>query len=107
VLGDPLHPYTAGLRGAVPVPDPTVAQPLTATVVGEVPDPVAPPSGCPFHPRCPLAEDVCRTELPLPAEIRPGHSAACHVAARTGASTRRDRRVGGAAETRRSGVHRS
>jgi oligopeptide/dipeptide ABC transporter ATP-binding protein len=82
VLTDPLHPYTAGLRAAVPVPDPTIAQPLTATVVGEVPDPVRPPTGCPFHPRCPLAEDICRAELPPLAEIRPGHRAACHVAAR-------------------------
>jgi oligopeptide/dipeptide ABC transporter ATP-binding protein len=82
VLADPLHPYTAGLRAAVPVPDPTIAQPLTATVVGEVPDPVRPPSGCPFHPRCPLAEDVCRAELPPLVEIRAGHRAACHVAAR-------------------------
>jgi oligopeptide/dipeptide ABC transporter ATP-binding protein len=81
VEGAPLHPYTAGLRGAVPVPDPTVAQPLTATVIGEVPNPVAPPSGCPFHPRCPLAEDVCRTALPPLEEIHPGHLAACHVAA--------------------------
>ena len=81
--GDPLHPYTAGLRGAVPVPDPTVAQPLAATVVGEVPNPVAPPSGCPFHPRCPLAEDVCRTALPPLEEIRDEHLAACHVAARS------------------------
>ncbi len=94
VLGDPLHPYTAGLRGAVPVPDPTVAQPLTATVVGEVPDPVSPPTGCPFHPRCPHAEDVCRAELPPLAEIRPGHRAACHVAAGAGALPTDDQRVG-------------
>jgi oligopeptide/dipeptide ABC transporter ATP-binding protein len=82
VLADPLHPYTAGLRAAVPVPDPTLAQPLAATVVGEVPDPATPPAGCPFHPRCPLAEDVCRAELPPLVEIHPGHRAACHVAAR-------------------------
>jgi oligopeptide/dipeptide ABC transporter ATP-binding protein len=82
VLADPLHPYTAGLRAAVPVPDPTVAQALTPTVEGEVPDPVHPPAGCPFHPRCPHAEDVCRAELPPLIEIRPGHRAACHVAAR-------------------------
>lgn len=84
VLGEPLHPYTAGLRGAVPVPDPTVARPLTPTVVGEVPDPAAPPPGCPFHPRCPLVEDVCRADLPPLVQIRPGHRAACHVAARAG-----------------------
>src|SRR5690606_9894349 len=83
VRTDPLQPYTAGLRAAVPVPDPTVAQPLTPTVVGEVPDPVRPPAGCPFHPRCPVAEDVCRAELPPLAEIRTGRRAACHVAARS------------------------
>jgi oligopeptide/dipeptide ABC transporter ATP-binding protein len=83
VLDSPLHPYTAGLRAAVPVPDPTVAQPLAATVAGEVPNPVAPPPGCPFHPRCPLAEDVCRTALPPLEELRAGHRAACHVAARS------------------------
>jgi oligopeptide/dipeptide ABC transporter ATP-binding protein len=82
VLADPLHPYTAGLRAAVPVPDPAIAQPLTPTVVGEVPDPAQPPTGCPFHPRCPLAEDVCRADLPPLAEIHPDHRAACHVAAR-------------------------
>ena len=87
VLGEPLHPYTAGLRAAVPVPDPAVTQPLTPMVVGEVPDPANPPTGCPFHPRCPHAEDVCRADLPPLAEIRPGHRAACHVAAR-------DRRIG-------------
>jgi oligopeptide/dipeptide ABC transporter ATP-binding protein len=93
VLGAPLHPYTAGLRGAVPVPDPTVAEPLAATVVGEVPDPVAPPGGCPFHPRCPLAEDVCQTALPPLTEVHAGHRAACHVSAGavpTGAAGRRD-----------------
>ncbi|WP_219413501.1 ABC transporter ATP-binding protein [Pseudonocardia nigra] len=88
VLDSPLHPYTSGLRGAVPVPDPTLAQPLAATVIGEVPNPVAPPSGCPFHPRCPLAEDVCRTDLPPLEEIRSGHRAACHVAARSLFATR-------------------
>jgi oligopeptide/dipeptide ABC transporter ATP-binding protein len=82
VLADPLHPYTGGLRAAVPVPDPTIAQPLTPTVVGEVPDPVQPPPGCPFHPRCPRAEDVCRAELPPLVEIHPGHRAACHLATR-------------------------
>jgi oligopeptide/dipeptide ABC transporter ATP-binding protein len=85
VLSEPLHPYTAGLRAAVPVPDPTIEQPLTPTVVGEVPDPVRPPAGCPFHPRCPHAEDVCRADLPPLVEIQPGHRAACHVAARAGA----------------------
>jgi oligopeptide/dipeptide ABC transporter ATP-binding protein len=80
--GGPLHPYTRGLREAVPVPDPTLARPLRAAVEGEVPNPVAPPAGCPFHPRCPFAEDVCHTALPPLEEVRTAHRAACHVVAR-------------------------
>jgi oligopeptide/dipeptide ABC transporter ATP-binding protein len=105
VLGEPLHPYTVGLRAAVPVPDPTAPQPLTPTVVGEVPDPADPPAGCPFHPRCPHMEDVCRTSLPPLAEIRPGHHAACHIASR---DHRIGARSGGSAGgTRRGGDQRS
>jgi oligopeptide/dipeptide ABC transporter ATP-binding protein len=62
-----------------------LAQPIHATVTGEVPDPANPPSGCPFHPRCPLAEDICLRTDPRLLEIRPGHAVACHVAARTAA----------------------
>jgi oligopeptide/dipeptide ABC transporter ATP-binding protein len=82
VLDEPLHPYTHGLRAAVPIPDPHVRQPLVATIEGEVPNPVDPPGGCPFHPRCPLVEEICRVERPPLGEIRPAHLAACHVAAR-------------------------
>jgi oligopeptide/dipeptide ABC transporter ATP-binding protein len=52
-------------------------------VTGEVPDPADPPPGCPFHPRCPLAEDVCLTADPTLVELAPAHRAACHVAARS------------------------
>ena len=83
VLDRPRHPYTRALRDAVPVPDPRVVGPIGATVIGEVPDPARPPSGCPFHPRCPLVEDVCRTVEPGLLDLAPGHAAACHVAART------------------------
>ncbi|MEK6721848.1 MAG: ABC transporter ATP-binding protein [Chloroflexota bacterium] len=82
VLDRPRHPYTHALRDAVPIPDPRVARPIEATVRGEVPDPARPPSGCPFHPRCPLVEDICRTVEPPLLELAPGHAAACHVAAR-------------------------
>ncbi len=82
VLDAPLHPYTSGLRGAVPIPDPTIEQPITATVIGEVPNPVAPPSGCTFHPRCPLAEDLCAETEPALEELAVDHAAACHVMAR-------------------------
>ena len=83
VLDAPRHPYTAALRGAVPVPDPALTQPIAATVVGEVPDPANPPAGCPFHPRCELVEDVCRSVDPALLELAPRHEVACHVAARS------------------------
>lgn len=84
VLDAPLHPYTEGLREAVPVPDPTIVQPMTATVRGEVPNPANPPSGCAFHPRCPIAVAVCRDQVPALVEIQPGRWAACHRAAEEG-----------------------
>jgi oligopeptide/dipeptide ABC transporter ATP-binding protein len=85
VLDSPAHPYTTALGAAIPVPDPELAQPIEATVLGEVPDPANPPSGCPFHPRCPLVEDVCRRTDPRLLDIRPAHAVACHVAARSAA----------------------
>ena len=79
----PLHPYTLALQQAVPIADPDVeATRQVRTLVGEVPDPAAPPPGCPFHPRCPLAEEICREIPPLLALLSPDHRAACHVAAR-------------------------
>lgn len=79
----PLHPYTQALQEAVPVPDPrTEGRRLNLYVKGEVPDPASPPSGCPFHPRCPVAETICTVTEPPLEELRKGHYAACHVAAR-------------------------
>jgi oligopeptide/dipeptide ABC transporter ATP-binding protein len=86
VLDEPRHPYTTALQAAVPVPDPELdAQRSVITLPGEVPDPANPPPGCPFHPRCPLAEDVCRERRPALDELAPRHLAACHVAAREAA----------------------
>jgi oligopeptide/dipeptide ABC transporter ATP-binding protein len=83
VLTAPLHPYTILLRAAVPVPDPGVEAGRTVPEVrGEVPSAADPPEGCVFHPRCPLAEDVCRQVEPGASELIPGHLVACHVAAR-------------------------
>jgi oligopeptide/dipeptide ABC transporter ATP-binding protein len=72
------HPYTRALLAAVPRPDPH-ARPEHKPLVGDVPNPAAPPSGCAFHPRCPWAEDRCRTTTPPLTPGRDGHAVACHV----------------------------
>jgi len=78
---EPLHPYTQALLSAVPIPDPKIEAQRSRTVLrGEVPSPLNPPSGCVFHPRCPLAVSRCSAEVPPLREIRPGHWAACHLA---------------------------
>ena len=83
VSDDPLHPYTRALQQAVPIADPAVeATRHVETLVGEVPDPADPPSGCPFHPRCPLAEEICREIRPELVEVYDAHEVACHVAVR-------------------------
>ena len=75
---NPLHPYTQALLAAVPVPDPVVEAAREHQIVpGEVPSPMNPPSGCVFHPRCPMAAERCRSDLPALREIRPGHFVAC------------------------------
>jgi len=78
---DPQHPYTQALLAAVPIPDPELEQRRQRVVLGgEVPSPLNPPSGCVFHPRCPIAVDDCRQEVPALREIRPGHRTACILA---------------------------
>jgi oligopeptide transport system ATP-binding protein len=73
-----LHPYTRALLDAVPVPDPTIeAGRSFRPVKGEVPSPINPPSGCVFHPRCPIAVDNCSRMRPELREVRPGHWVAC------------------------------
>jgi oligopeptide transport system ATP-binding protein len=74
----PLHPYTQALLSAIPVPDPAVeATRVFRPVSGEVPSPIDPPSGCVFHPRCPIAVAECRRTRPELRELRPGHWVAC------------------------------
>jgi len=75
---DPQHPYTKALLSAVPIPDPEIEARREHVVLGgEVPSPLNPPSGCVFHPRCPIAIDQCRRGVPELREVKPGHLAAC------------------------------
>ena len=74
----PRHPYTEALLSAVPIPDPAVKR-TRVVLQGDVPNPIRPPAGCHFHPRCPHVMDRCRVETPLLREIEPGRKAACHL----------------------------
>ena len=78
----PLHPYTQGLLASVPVADPRTAQTRqTPALEGEVPSPLNPPKGCPFHTRCPHAKAICREQMPQMRDAGGGHMVCCHLAA--------------------------
>ncbi|HEU0150552.1 MAG TPA: dipeptide ABC transporter ATP-binding protein [Bradyrhizobium sp.] len=77
LYASPKHPYTEALLSAVPIPDPSVKR-KRVRLKGEVPSPINPPSGCHFHTRCPLAQDVCSREVPPLKESAPGQLVACH-----------------------------
>ncbi|MFF9022604.1 ABC transporter ATP-binding protein [Streptomyces eurythermus] len=76
----PMHPYTKALMSAVPVPDPKRRGQKNERILlrGDVPSPIAPPSGCRFHTRCWKATEICRTTEPQLIELRPGQRVACH-----------------------------
>jgi oligopeptide/dipeptide ABC transporter ATP-binding protein len=79
IYRSPQHPYTEALLSAVPVPDP--AQRRDRIVLeGDVPSPISPPSGCPFHPRCSKVIERCRGDKPELREVATGHFSACHLA---------------------------
>jgi oligopeptide/dipeptide ABC transporter ATP-binding protein len=77
VLGDPQHPYTQGLLSSLPGARATGG--ADRPVRGEIPDPANPPTGCRFHPRCPVAVDGCSEIEPVAVAVSPAHAAACHL----------------------------
>jgi oligopeptide transport system ATP-binding protein len=80
IIKQPRHPYTQALISAVPLPDPARERSRQRVVLaGDLPSPVNPPSGCPFHTRCPLREDRCTREVPALRPVAAGHEVACHL----------------------------
>ncbi|RKX93010.1 MAG: peptide ABC transporter substrate-binding protein [Spirochaetes bacterium] len=77
LMAEPLHPYTRALLAAFPVADPSMRSAKKLIVMGDVPSPLNPPTGCHFHPRCPLATDRCREAYPPLVEVSPGRQVAC------------------------------
>lgn len=78
IYRNPLHPYTEALLSAVPVPDPRAPR-KKVLPKGEISNPINPPSGCRFHPRCSSATDICSVKEPDLVEVEPGHLVACHL----------------------------
>lgn len=80
LFSNPQHPYTQALMSAIPIPKPNRKR-ERVILSGDVPSPLNPPSGCRFHPRCPIAEDICSKEKPIlkPLGSNPQHKIACHL----------------------------
>jgi peptide/nickel transport system ATP-binding protein len=78
LFANPQHPYTKGLLHAAPIPDPVIERTRPRTIIrGELPSPLRPPSGCVFHPRCPIAVEGCKMDVPRLRLLAPGHGVAC------------------------------
>jgi len=78
VVRQPLHPYTAALRSATPVARRSAIPTKRIVLKGDPASPLNPPSGCPFHTRCPIAREICKEDKPKLTVVRPGRRAACH-----------------------------
>ncbi|CRK83472.1 ABC transporter ATP-binding protein [Neobacillus massiliamazoniensis] len=78
LYAEPLHPYTQALISAIPSPDPRTKK-ERIILKGDVPSPLNPPVGCPFHPRCPMAIEECSKQKPVLKEVKPSHRVACHL----------------------------
>jgi oligopeptide transport system ATP-binding protein len=80
---NPLHPYTQALLSAIPIPDPTLKKKRTI-LTGDVPSPISPPTGCYFHPRCPIADTGCSKQAPILRSLSQDrgmdHEVSCHLA---------------------------
>jgi oligopeptide/dipeptide ABC transporter ATP-binding protein len=79
IYEEPRHPYTKALLSAVPRIRAREGRGQRIVLSGDVPSPIAPPPGCPFHPRCPIVESRCRTEVPELRDDGSGHASACHL----------------------------
>jgi oligopeptide/dipeptide ABC transporter ATP-binding protein len=79
LFGNARHPYTKALLAAVPEPDPALRRRGQPALSGELPSPINPPTGCAFHPRCALAQDICRTSRPVLKPHADRHAVACHL----------------------------
>ena len=99
IYRDPQHPYTQALLSAVPIPDPEVEGKRARVVLkGDMPSPLNPPKGCVFNTRCPIAEDQCFVDIPLPRTFHDGRQIACHVVSRgidSGSIAAPDARING------------
>ncbi|MEO1064326.1 MAG: oligopeptide/dipeptide ABC transporter ATP-binding protein [Actinomycetota bacterium] len=84
---EPRHPYTSALLSSVPVPDPEVVPRMPEGIEGDLPSPIAPPSGCRFRTRCPRAQERCASDEPVMEEISSGHFVACHFPLAPGEDT--------------------
>lgn len=80
IYRNPLHPYTKGLLGSIPVANPKLAkQKEKSSIEGDIPSPISPPSGCRFHTRCPYATQACSEAVPPMKDVGGGHMVACHL----------------------------